>query len=258
MDALTKAGNDPVLKTRILHELNNVDYSLLRQFKLQNMPSKEYQKKVKRFRKNLEFALNNARILDAAGKGKWQERLRQEVETLSVDFPLPAQLQNKPLRSVLKIGLSFFHRVSGSGAELIADPDSDMKRVLALRGTNRIRHKKPFPLGCYDWTDKKSTVFFIRNIIADNRYHWYKTGKITIGKNSVIWLHSSWAMMVQLKSLHISDDGLKDSPDNPNNYELWVLLKFKGPAYSGKKPEKDLHQESGVWLDKVLLVSCKR
>ena len=46
MAALTKAGNDPVLKTRILHELNNVDYTLLRQFKLQNMPSKEYQEKV--------------------------------------------------------------------------------------------------------------------------------------------------------------------------------------------------------------------
>lgn len=256
--ALAKAGNDPVLKTRVLHELNNVSYSLLRQFRLQNMPKKEYQDQVRRFQKNLEFALDNTPLLDDAEKLKWKDRIQKEADTLSIDFALPAELQNKALKSVLKIGLSFFRGVTNSGAKVIADPDSDMKSVLALQGTARVKHKKPFPLGCYDWTFKKSTVFAIRNVIADNRYHWYKLGKITIGPNSVIWLHGSWAMMVHIKPLYICDDGLKDSPDNPNIYELWVSLKFNGPAYTGKKPEKDINLESGVWLDKLLLVSYQR
>ena len=252
--ALEKAGTDPRLKARVLSERNNVEYCLLCQLKLRGMDPAEFQERAARYRDDLDFVLNENTLPSDDAREKIRKGIREEADRLTIDFPLPEELQGRDLKNVLKVGLSFFWAVHNSGAQIEADPDSEMKSVLTIHGKNK-KHKMPFPVGCYDWLRKTGKDFTIRNVIADGRYHWYKLGNITIGPKSVVWLHGSWAMMANLYSLHINDDGLQDSPENPNIYELWVSLKFRGPAYSGETPGKESDPENGVWLDKVLLVS---
>jgi len=252
--ALEKAGEDARLKARVLSELNDVEYCLLCQLKLRGMPQTEFQERVARYQKDLDFVLDENTLLSHADREKRRKGIREEADRLSIDFPLPGELQGKNLKTVLKVGLSFFRAVHNSGAQIESDPDSDMKSVLTIHGTDKIKHKMPFPAGCYDWLRKTGNSFEIPNVIADGRYHWYKLGNITIGPKSVVWLHGSWSMMAQLDSLYLNDDGLQNSPDNPNIYELWLSLKFRGPAYSGETHPKESDPENGVWVDKVLLV----
>lgn len=250
MKALQKAGKDVTLKTRILNELNNVNHALVRQYKIQAIPRQEFLKKIKEHETNLLFALENNALLVKSQKDNLRKEIENEIDMLSIDFPLPEKLDKKNVKATLKLGLSYFRGVTNSGAILTADPDSEMKLVLAMQDP-KVKHKKHFPLGMYDWQQKKVFPFNIAKPIADGRYHWYKMGNITLGPNSVIYLHGSWGMMVTLRSLYINDDGMT-AADNPNTYELWVSLKFRGPAYTGKNSTK-----GAVFLDKVLLVSLK-
>ncbi|MBO4632920.1 MAG: hypothetical protein J5858_13430, partial [Lentisphaeria bacterium] len=253
--ALIKAGNDPVLKMRVLHELNNVDFCLIRVLKLQGRTRKELAPMIAAYQKNLVYALEQNALLNRTAKDKILQDIQAEIDMLAIDFDLPKELKKRPLRAVRKLGLSYFRRVRSSGAELVSDPLSEMRTCVTINNLENARHKLPFALGYYDWNHKKGGVFKLKEVKADNRYHWYKLGRLVVGPNSVLWCHGSWGMMTDLRNVFIPNDGLIGTDADPNVYECWVSLRFNGPAYTGKKALRNANKESGVWLDKVLLVS---
>ena len=248
--ALGKAGNDKVLKCRILQELNNVDYAYIRLLKFRNGNSERTKKIFEQYKANLLFFVGNTDLLSKSARNNLRNAVNADLDLLSVDFPLPDALKGKDIAVSHKVALSFLRHSGGmGGGRLIDDPVSDMKKAVAIIGEKKVKHSLPFAAGFYDWGTKKSGVFLLKKVIADNRYHWYKLGTVKVGARTVLWVHGSWGMMADLSSFYINDDGLTGD-HNPNFYEAWVSLRFTGPAYSGDK-----NAENSVWFDKLLLVS---
>ena len=256
--ALVKAGNDSELKRRILQELNNVDFCLIRMQLLQGKTVKLLIPQILQYRKNLVYVLENNPLLNDDSKKKFLKDIQSEADMLSIDFELPQELKNRKLPKVLKLGLTNLYRVKSSGAELVNDPVSDMQISVTASFKGKIPHKLPFNIGYYDWIRKKGGKFHLNKIIPDGKYHWYKLGRLVVGPRSILYAHNSWGMNVDLRNIFTPDDGLIGTGKNPNIYECWVSLRFEGPAYTGKKARQSINKESGVWMDKLLLIPYEK
>ena len=247
-EALKKAGGDAVLKVRILQELNNVDYRYIALLKLRNEEPERIQEVFGQYRENLLFSLENSKLLSEQAREAIREKyLQTELALMTIDFPLPDELKGKKLAACHKIALSLLRKTRTS-VGLQADPCSDMGKAVFLTEEDEVAHGLPFAIGFYDWGTKKSGSFSLEKVIADDQYHWYKLGKIRVGPRTVLWVHGSWKMMAELSSFYISDDGLAES-GNPNFYEAWISLRFRGPAYSGEKAASGERLEETSWLD---------
>lgn len=140
-------------------------------------------------------------------------------------------------------------------AELKDDPESEAGYAAVLdfdRDGQKVKLGKntllPLTMGIYD-RSKKRTIF--KNLLKKEQvkkrgYNWYKLGVFTMTPDAYFY-GLNW--MVQQTFSGVYD------PRCPNQrYELWVSVKFTGPAYPfGKKDE-----HNAIYLDRVLLIRYEK
>ncbi len=107
-------------------------------------------------------------------------------------------------------------------------------------------YKLPFPCGFYDNENKKHVIShnITREEIVPDRFHLYKIGKASFSRECQIWAYPSWRVNYSCERFF--------EPGRDNKWEVWLSLKFEGPAFSAKNTEK----ENRVWFDRAVFVKC--
>ncbi|MBO4344755.1 MAG: hypothetical protein J5833_03305, partial [Victivallales bacterium] len=85
----------------------------------------------------------------------------------------------------------------------------------------------------------------IDKIPQDEKYHFYKLGKVTLDKGGYFYAHNSWHIQWFTDHLYV--------PGGDNDYIAYISLKAVGPAYVKDSKKK----ESAIYSDRVLLVREK-
>ena len=106
--------------------------------------------------------------------------------------------------------------------------------------------KKEIICGVYDNQWEKATGTTI-TAPSDEKYHWYKTVRFSMGPATLFWA-LDWHAGFNLKGFFIVSDGVKAEED-PNLYDLWVSIKFQGPAY-----RKGSDKANGIFFERAMLV----
>ena len=104
-------------------------------------------------------------------------------------------------------------------------------------------------VGVVDRASKSSKGRDLKKVVAkDEKYHWYRIGVCRIFPGTFVWIYY-WHCQCPLDSVWQPDDGMPGL----NVWEIWVSLKFTGPAYveGSKQPDR-------IWWDQVLLVKPEK
>ena len=212
--------------------------------------------------------IRSRRIEQTVGQAKFKKARYARLEAdltafIKLDLKVPEEFKDK---EVIMIGYPSlrqspkFHTASAyeadpeaAGGKALITPGNGryLKNREALHDMKQMRHKTftPLDFGVYDSETKKSIRIYFRNKtpVADEKYHWYKLGKYTLGRKSFVW-GFYWNTTCDLSRYYRSDDGMGDI----NTYTIYVSAKFTGPAYvPGSKKKNE------VYWDQVMLVRDK-
>lgn len=116
----------------------------------------------------------------------------------------------------------------GKASLLVRMSDQDYKKPLLIGG----RGLKPF-------------IIEFDEIPQDEKYHLYALGRLKLDKWSKVWLCAKNKLTVDLSRVWVQN--AKDH--RTNEWDVYISLKFKGPAYV-----KDSVGNNQIWMDRVLLV----
>lgn len=162
---------------------------------------------------------------------------------------LPTELSSVPLDSMTEFSPeSFFFLTSYNAMWRMEERASLTGRTLKV-GTasmpteaDRDHHLLPVQFGLYNPID---SARFIGQIgLSDvelDEYKLYKIERVHIRPNDYIYMFDSWSVQVQLNA------ALNGNPDQL--YDIYLSMKFEGPAYGG-----DLSKKDAVYLDRVFVV----
>lgn len=104
--------------------------------------------------------------------------------------------------------------------------------------------KKPL-FGIYHPANKShGPRLTIDDIPQDEKFHFYKLGRTTLGMNSYLYGHGSWRL-----SLPLSRFFDQTAAAEKNTYDVYVSAKFTGPIYV-----KNSATKNGFRVDRVILV----
>ena len=104
--------------------------------------------------------------------------------------------------------------------------------------------------GLYDYGTKKNLATAdipLSKVYQDEKFHYYRLGKVTLTPQCLLWVHPSWRLnqnLGQFYSRILEED---------NTCEIFVSLKAEGPRYS-----KGSRKPNAISLDRILLVHPKR
>ena len=194
-----------------------------------------------------------------ARKKKMQEKLRSDLTSfIKLNLPVPEQFKNREVKMLGWPQLKW-HNGIGYPDQFVNDPDSvtgkaiiSPKPVKSRGGTGIHSLVKPgngsmfsTAVGIYDYASRSAISRDLKDEVAeDEKYHWYKVGTYNVRQGSFVWCYY-WRCQCPLESVWQPDDGMPGL----NVWEVWVSLKFTGPAYveGSKQPDR-------IWWDQVLLV----
>ena len=209
-----------------------------------------------------ERLLNNYRP-GTNSKKKMKEKLRSDLTSfIKLNLPVPEQFKG---REVKMLGWPQLKWAKGIGYpnQFVNDPDSVTGKAMITQKPSKRRngatiHSLVKPgvgkmystaVGIYDHSSRSGINRNFRKMVAkDEKYHWYKIGTYDVQQGSLIWLYY-WNCQCPLESVWQPDDGMPGL----NTWEIWVSLKFTGPAYveGSKQPDR-------IWWDQVLLVKPEK
>jgi hypothetical protein len=145
-----------------------------------------------------------------------------------------------------------FKRVSAFaklGLASVADADAVDGKAVALikhpKGKD-LHSAKDFKMGVYCEVTKKtlaSRIIAKSSLPQDEKYHFYRIGKISASKKITVFAHNSWAMQQSFTQFGSAAD------PRENSLEVYVSIKFTGKAYV-----KNSAKENGVFIDKIVFV----
>lgn len=153
--------------------------------------------------------------------------------------PLPVEFNKYPSENIVQ---EIPHFGVLMNRNKVNDPDA------AYGVATETQFENPFQFGFYDFADKvhgpKKTLE-VKDILPD-KYKFYHLGVAKLSKNCKVWLSSnSWCVGYEAQYLC-------GEPGAANEWDIWVSLKFEGPAYPGSKAVKDR-----ILSDRVVLVKVK-
>lgn len=127
----------------------------------------------------------------------------------------------------------------------VHDPDSRYGSVLRL--DNRSTHSgRPFVIGMYDATTRKTVKRIAPSVPQDEKYHWYSLGVHRVPAKGYIYAHSSGLLRVELQRCA--------NLQNPEKYyEVLISVKVEGPAYVTGSRKQD-----AVSVERVLLLESEQ
>lgn len=135
------------------------------------------------------------------------------------------------------------------GLEALDDADAADGKAMALRKHPKgsdLHKYNDFQLGIYCEVTKKNLarrVLLKKDLPQDEKYHFYRIGRVNLSKRTTFFAHRSWAMQQNLNKFYNADDAKK------NLVEVYVSVKFTGPAYV-----KNSTKENGIFIDRIVLL----
>ncbi len=134
-------------------------------------------------------------------------------------------------------------------AELTDDAESEAgfaARIRYKHNDSKLEdHLLPIPIGIY--SKEKGGSYFKKMITAEQvpsaGYHWYKLGVCEIPSDAYMFFFKSWLIQQTIGMVH-------DAKNPSEKLEVWVSLKFTGPAY----PHGKADDENSIWVDRVVLI----
>lgn len=123
-------------------------------------------------------------------------------------------------------------------AEYVKDPDAVCGT--AFKNPN-FKHRLPFSLGHYFPPNKRggALTFSAVDIPQDEKFHLYNLGKNVVMQRLYVYFDNSWTFRSYLPTIGII----------PTEWDIWVSMKFTGPAYV-----KGSKSPNAVLFDRMFLV----
>ena len=243
-----KRNKDPKVALRLLWERNVVNNGIARE--LLAYPAKEME------RRQLLKQLLVDRIKVLKDRGLTPQRYKLEEQKLRLPIEenlisytdIPEELKKLPPGTIRFLGAtrqraSHFSTVTG---QYTTDPESPLPQVMIWRHKDPAKFTNPIGVGVYDNRTKK-TVSATLKAPTDEKYHWYKALRFTMGPSSYFWA-LDWRIRFRFDNFFILADGVSEE-ENPNVYDLWVSVKFQGPAY-----KKGSAKPNAIYFDRCMLV----
>lgn len=162
---------------------------------------------------------------------------------------LPSELDSVPLSGMTDYSPESFFIYTGYGPiRRIEKLESSVGRTVIVELSNLVNetvynmHLPPVPIGLYNSTDGTRVLGQITlSDITLDQYKIYKVENMQIKPNDYLYLFNSWGIHVPV------DTARTDDPDQL--YDLYVSMKFQGPAFGGDITKKDI-----VYIDRVIVV----
>jgi len=178
------------------------------------------------------------------------DRMTMSVNALGIRFDdLPSEVAGAPADAI-KCADGRFIGEGTPHAQWLKDPETKSEKVRVWKyGRTDAEHPGfPIPCGVYDFPTKEAFSFSIARDsapFADEKYHWVKLGRAHLGRNTITWMPADWHLGFQLKEFFTDCDA---TGTDRNWYDIWISLKFTGPAYfpGSTKP-------NGIWHDRLVL-----
>jgi len=188
-----------------------------------------------------------------------QEKLRTDLNGfIKLNLPVPEQFRNREVKMLGWTHLKW-HRGVGYPDQFVDDPDSVTgKAMITPKSGKGLIHSLVKPggarmfstaVGAYDHASRAAIIRDLKDEVAeDEKYHWYKVGTYNLRQGAFVWTFY-WHCQCPLDSVWQPDDGMPGL----NVWEIWVSMKFTGPAYveGSKQPDR-------IWWDQVLLVKPEK
>lgn len=152
--------------------------------------------------------------------------------------PLPKELHGRTcMFEISGMNLGEFQRI-----QAVYDPDS--ATLTALRLSNQTDHeKRPLLFGIYDQTQKKVTHRIqVDPVPADEKYHPYSLGVLSVQEAGYIFAHASCLLRVDLGQLY-------SKLNAGEKYEVVLMVKAEGSAYVAGST-----RENAVSLSRIFLL----
>ena len=238
-------NKDPVIALRLLCERNVIDNALTRMLAAYPKFAAERKALLSELLDN-RLKVLRAYGLEAGRLKQFEADIRLPIEESMLVFTdIPEELKKMPPGSIRFLGPSR-QSAGGFNGRYVKDPDSKYRRVLMWTHPNQAKFTKTIGCGVYDQQWKKS-VGGVVTAPSDEKYHWYRIVRFSMGPSTICWA-LNWHAGFNLRGFFIVSDGVK-AEDNPNLYDLWVSIKFQGPAY-----KKDSKKENGIFFERAMLV----
>ena len=176
-------------------------------------------------------------------KKTFQDRFTSKMRRFKNPLPLPELLNG--------ISADRIHDLYDTDLQPNAveeDPDSptgySAKLDELLFKAAEFADKKPL-FGIYHPANKSyGPRLTIDDIPQDEKFHFYKLGRTTLGMNSYLYGHASWRLNVPLSRFFD-----QTAAAEKNTYDVYVSAKFTGPIYV-----KNSATKNGFRVDRVILV----
>lgn len=176
-------------------------------------------------------------------KKTFQDRFASKLRRFKNPLPLPQLLND--------ISADRVHDLYESDLQpnmVEEDPDSPTGFSAGLSdetiNITEFADKKPIFGVFHAANNSYGPKILINDIPQDEKFHFYKVGRTTLGMRSLLYGHASWRLNVPLSRLC---DQTADADDN--TYDVYVSAKFTGPIYV-----KDSLAKNGFRVDRVILV----
>jgi hypothetical protein len=184
-------------------------------------------------------------------QAKLKARLAVDLQDLDApDIPTPPLFSQVAENDIRMFAYPILADHLGSKQYIVDDPDSPVGKAMTAPPSRNHDMITPFSTlfpthyGVYEPSTKKGINFDVPKIPADEKYHWYKIGVFDVGPGT--YIHGFiWAMRADISGVYGNPDGLPDY----NKWEVWISVKYTGPAYV-----PDSTQPNQIFWDQVVLV----
>lgn len=248
-----RAAESPDIAQRVRNELNVIDYAFIKILGRETVPGVTRDAVIAEYRDNMLSYVNATALLaDGRHRDAAKKEVMDEIETFNLKFDdLPPQFAGVAAEDIKLFAHPHFP-FSYQDARRVKDPESSMPLSLAYLPVDQSKHKVPWVMGLYEPTAKKAKTKRLYDIPQDEKYHWILIDRFKIGPMTRIWAPGSWHMGIQLKDAFTIADGIEEA-NNPNYFDVWVSIRFQGPAYV-----KGSAKENAVYIDRAALIRRRK
>ena len=159
-------------------------------------------------------------------------------------YPVPPEVEGKTVYEIAYDGFNKLSEMSRFGLKLVNDAESPTGKAMSIAKASEDNfHNDILTSGFQDRSIMKgfhSYEFKRDQIPQDEKYHFVKVGTVELHVASLFWMHRTWFIQQDFSRFFRRGEN--------NKYDVWVSVKFTGPAYV-----KDSTRENAISIDRFIL-----
>ncbi len=170
----------------------------------------------------------------------------REAPKSGAKYPVPPETEGKTVYEVAYDGFNKLSEMSKFGLRLVDDADSPTGKAMRIGKEARDAeefHKDQLTSGFQDRSIMKgfhSYEFKRESLPQDEKYHFVNVGTVELHVASLFWMHRTWFIQQDFSRFFRRGEN--------NKYDVWVSVKFTGPAYV-----KGSTKENAISIDRFIL-----